>query len=77
VIDMGDVIQVLDTFTVERRIRISGGKPEHTELCIIFPEYMDHENLIISYTPENDESANEDFTTMFQSVLDVTDYDDS
>ena len=74
---MGDFIQVLDEFTVQRRERASDGKKNHLELCIIFPEYMDHENLIVSYTPGNDEAANEDYTKMLLAVLDVTDYDDS
>lgn len=72
---MGDIIEVLDEFTVQRRIRTREGKPKHMELCIIFPDYMDHDNLIVSYTPENDETANEDYVDMLEAVIDVTEYE--
>jgi hypothetical protein len=50
---MGDVIQLLDSFTIERRDRHDGRK--HTfELCIIYPDYMEEDNYIVKCKNEND-----------------------
>lgn len=51
---MGDLIEVKDTFIVQLQKRISNGQPDAFELCIIFPEYMDHDNETVWYRYERD-----------------------
>ena len=43
---MGDVIEVIDTVSVVLQKRMSDGKPDQFELCIIYPELMDKDNRI-------------------------------
>jgi hypothetical protein len=41
---MGDVIEVVDTLTIQSQIRMkASGKIEY-EICIIYPEAMDKDN---------------------------------
>lgn len=52
---VGDVILVQDSITVERRVR-DDGKKKHYELCIIYPDYMNHDNDIVEYKTEEKQS---------------------
>ena len=72
---MGDVIQLLDSFSIERRDRHNGKK--HTfELCIIYPDYMDKDNYIIKC--KNEDSMNDLYLMMINKVHDVVvHYEDS
>lgn len=63
---MGDVIQLLDSFSIERRDRHNGKK--HTfELCVVYPDYMDKDNHILKC--KNEKDMNEKYTEMIK-VLD-------
>jgi len=63
---MGDVIQVLDTFSVERRDRHDGKK--HTfEICLIYPDYFDRDNTIIKC--KNEDKMNELYEEMIVNVM--------
>jgi len=46
---MGDLIEVMDTVSVNVQRRISDGKPDQFELCIIYPEVLDRDNRIKKY----------------------------
>jgi hypothetical protein len=50
---MGDVIEVTDTVSVNVQRRISDGKPDQFELCLIYPEVMDKDNRIKKYRYQN------------------------
>jgi hypothetical protein len=46
---MGDLIEVMDTVSVNVQRRMSDGKPDQFELCIIYPEVLDRDNRIKKY----------------------------
>lgn len=54
---MGDLIEVKDTFSINIQRRMKDGKGENHELCIIYPECMDHVNVIIWFKDEIDAYA--------------------
>lgn len=43
---MGDLIEVMDTVSVNIQRRMSDGKPDQFELCIIYPEVLQKDNRI-------------------------------
>ena len=51
---MGDLIEIIDTFTIQLQKRVSDRKPDAFELCIIYPEYMDQDNVTVWYKHEPD-----------------------
>lgn len=52
---MGDLIEVKEIFQINLQRRISeNGKAENHELCIIFPDCMDHDNVIVWFRDECD-----------------------
>lgn len=46
---MGDLIEVMDTVSVNIQRRMSDGKPDQFELCIIYPEIMQKDNRTKKY----------------------------
>lgn len=46
---MGDLIEVMDTVSVNVQRRMSDGKPDQFELCIIYPEILQKDNRIKKY----------------------------
>ena len=47
---MGDLIEVMDTVSVNIQRRMSDGdKPDQFELCIIYPEILQKDNRIKKY----------------------------
>lgn len=46
---MGDLIEVMDTVSVNVQRRMSDGKPDQFEVCIIYPEVMQKDNRIKKY----------------------------
>lgn len=46
---MGDLIEVMDTVSVNIQRRISDDKPDQFELCIIYPELLERDNRIKKY----------------------------
>lgn len=63
---MGDVIQLLDSITIEMHLR-DDGKRKHHEICIIYPEYMNHDNDVIEY--KNEEIRNNIFTRVISHAM--------
>jgi len=63
---MGDLIEVKDTFTIQLQRRMSDGKPDAFELCFMYPEYMDHDNVTVWYKYERD--ALDAFENVIKSV---------
>lgn len=52
---MGDLIEVKETFQINLQRRVSSnGKTENHELCIIFPDCMNHDNVIVWFKDEID-----------------------
>jgi hypothetical protein len=52
---MGDLIEVKETFQINLQRRVwANGKGENHELCIIFPECMNHDNVTIWFKDEID-----------------------
>lgn len=51
---MGDLIEVKEQFTIQLQCRKRDGKPDKIELCIIYPDCMDHDNTIVWYRDEKD-----------------------
>jgi hypothetical protein len=50
---MGDLIEVKETFQINLQRRVSGNrKTENYELCIIFPDCMNHDNVIVWFKDE-------------------------
>ena len=43
---MGDVIEVMDTVSVNIQRRMSDGNPDRIELCLIYPEVLEKDNRI-------------------------------
>lgn len=62
---MGDVIQVLETVSVNTQVRHDGKSFQH-EICIIYPDYLDRENKIKNYGCE--EEMNEDFINILSDI---------
>ena len=47
---MGDLIEVMDTVSVNiQRRMFDGDKPDQFELCIIYPEVLQKDNVIKKY----------------------------
>ena len=67
---MGDLIEVKDRFIVQLQRRMSDGKSDAFELCIIYPEYMDHDNVTVWYKYEPD--ALDDLVSIIQSAGEIT-----
>jgi hypothetical protein len=65
---MGDVIQVLDEFTIQRCDR-HNGKKHIFELCVIYPDYFDHDNEIVVF--EDEESMNTVYTQLIEDVIEA------
>ena len=52
---MGDLIEVKETFQINLQRRVSeNGKSENHELCVIFPDCMNHDNVIVWFRDEID-----------------------
>ena len=53
--DMGDLIEVKETFQINLQRRVwANGKGENHELCIIFPDCMNYDNVTIWFKDEID-----------------------
>ena len=46
---VGDLIEVMDTVSVNIQRRMSDGKPDQFELCIIYPEVLQKDNRVKKY----------------------------
>lgn len=46
---MGDVIEIIDSLTIQSQIRMKESGKLAYEICIIYPEAMDKENVTLSY----------------------------
>jgi hypothetical protein len=66
---MGDLIEVKDQFTIQLQRRIRDGKPDQNELCIIYPDCLDHDNTIVWYKDEKDAYA--DLENIVNAALEV------
>jgi hypothetical protein len=49
---MGDLIEVKDTFIIQLQRRMSDKKSDVFELCMIYPECMDHDNVVFWFKDE-------------------------
>ncbi len=63
---MGDLILLEDSITVEKRVR-DDGKKKHYELCIIYPDYMNHDNDIVEY--KNAEKQSDMFVRVISRIM--------
>ncbi len=66
---MGDLIEVKDQFTIHLQRRMRDGKPDQIELCIIYPDCLDHDNTIVWYKDEKD--AYTDLENIINATLEV------
>lgn len=64
---MGALIEVKETFTIQFQRRMREGKPDQFELCIIYPDCLEHDNTIVAYKYEKD--AYQDFENAINDVL--------
>lgn len=46
---MGDVIEVIDSLTVQSQIRMKDDGKRLYEICVIYPDCMDKDNVTLSY----------------------------
>jgi len=46
---MGDIIEILDSLTVNSQMRIKNDGKRSYEICVIYPDCMDKENVTLSY----------------------------
>jgi hypothetical protein len=64
----GDVIEIMDSVTIERCTR-SNGVNRIYELCLIYPDYMGFDNDIFHYKDES--TMNKDYITVIQKIREV------
>jgi len=53
---MGDIIQVLETVSVNTQIR-NNGKSDQYEVCIVYPDFLHRDNRIKKYRMESTMNA--------------------
>jgi len=63
---MGDVIQVLDELTVQRQCRHDGKKSIY-EIEVMFPEYLDRDNMTIRC--DSEDASAEMFVNMITDII--------
>jgi hypothetical protein len=52
---MGDVIEIIDSLTIQSQIRMKDGAKIEYEICIIYPDAMDKDNVTLNYGHHEDE----------------------
>ena len=62
---MGDVIQLLETVSVNTQVR-HDGKAFQYEICIVYPDYLERDNRIKKYMHES--TMNADFVRILNEI---------
>jgi len=67
---MGDLIEIIDTFTIQVQRRMSENMPDRFELYFIYPDCVDHDNITVWYSDESE--AYGDLEKIIQSAQEIT-----